>query len=170
MNNKLIFVANSQMFFSGCSRYPQGVWRQNGLLRHPDGVGYGQLIWEQLADFDPACGDDSGACDWDHPIEFKLHEGCGYDFDGEYVETRAPSAEQWWQMAVKDGCVELSPIWSDIWLCKDDENNPFESPFYIHDDIGNGCAVKGYEDFIDTIEELDRYLKPIKVESDEDQP
>lgn len=47
-------------------------WRAKGYYVDGKDSAEGEICWPQLDSYDPACGDDSGACDWDSPTLIDL--------------------------------------------------------------------------------------------------
>jgi len=154
---KATFISFKEPFFEGNSSFPLGVWQQYGILFLDSGVQVGRLVWHELEGHDPACGDDSGACDWDHPDHFWAYDGDDIDFDGDEVDQ--VSAETFWIKMLQDGYAEITPPFNSVYLSQDDENNPYVSQYYMHDNAGRGCTIRDYQDFCETLENLDKYLE-----------
>lgn len=161
---KNVFISRSGVFFDTSSDYPEGAWQQHGVLFFDAGSAEGRLIWYQLDSFDPACGDDSLACDWSKPHHFVDTYGRSpyVSDDFEQIDGKAL-----WDRMLKEGYVELEPMLSEVYLCQHDENNPFESPFYLHTNNGFGASVQDYHDFLDALARIDSWEA---LSSDEDQP
>lgn len=156
IKEKATFLSTGQPFFAATSAYPDGAWHQYGILFFDAGSADGKLVWYQLENFDPACGDDSLACDWNHPHHFVDTYGrapyLGDDF--EQIE-----AKSFWNKMLKDGYAEINPPFDGVYLCQDDENNPHKpSLYYLHDDTGASCGISNFEDFCYTIADIDSFL------------